>query len=155
MNRRTYTLVLMWLLPLLLARALIPSGFMLGAGAEGFGLIFCSGTMSMSMSMDGGGRHVQSAGHVDHSMHMAHAASAASMDHAEHPGHADRGNPHSANESAACPFAIGACVASIDIPHLAVGMAAPVDEAFRPVTLVGSGSFALRAHPIRGPPSLS
>jgi len=147
-NRRTYTLVLMWLLPLLLARALIPSGFMLGAGTDGFGLIFCSGTMSMPMS-EAGARHQHPAGHVDHSMHMAHAAHASSMDDAGHDG------THGENESAACPFAIGACAASIDIPHLAAVMAAPAGELVRLVILAGSSIVSLRAHPIRGPPQLS
>jgi len=147
-NRRTYTLVLMWLLPLLLARALIPSGFMLGAGADGFGLIFCSGTMSMQM----GSRHEHPALHVDHSAHLGQAAHAV---HAASTGHAAPDSSHSENESASCPFAIGACAASIDIPHLAAVAAVPVDEAVRLAILFGSSIDSLRAHPIRGPPQLS
>jgi hypothetical protein len=156
-NRRTYIRVLLWLLPLVVARAFIPSGFMLGAGADGFGLIFCSGTMPVApQSQHQHPGHVvnEHAGHVDHSEHAGHnhyeADNAAPVDSsADHAGHHSHGE-----DSTACPYAIGACAASIDVPHLASISTPPVDEQVQLEAVPTRGIEAPRSHPIRGPPQI-
>lgn len=135
-HKRVYKLALLWLLPLLLARAFIPAGFMLGAGADGFGLILCSGTMAMPMSMPmpmPAGHHHADSGHQADSEQGTHADDA----------------------STACPYAIGACAASIDVPYLAPVLVAAVRAAIQFLVVTGGGVATLRAHPIRGPPRFS
>jgi len=134
-NRRTYIRVLLCLLPLVVARAFIPSGFMLGQASDGFGLMVCSGTMPAAP-------HHQHSEHGDHSGHASH-------NHYE----ADSGHhSHGESDSSACPFAIGACAASIDIPHLASLSTPSVDEQSSLDTIPASGIATPRSHPIRGPP---
>jgi hypothetical protein len=57
MNRRLYRKWARWLLPLLVARAFLPVGFMLATQADGLQLAFCP---------DQGPHHVSAGGHVDH-----------------------------------------------------------------------------------------
>ena len=149
--------MLLWLLPLLFARAFIPTGFMLGEGPDGFGLVVCSGTMPMPPAS----QHHQ---HPDHSAHAGH-------NHYEADNKADSGSDtgtdsgptdhsshrhsHGDSDSAACPFAIGACAAFIDVPYLASLPVSSVDEQARVDVVPTSGIATPRANPIRGPPQSS
>jgi hypothetical protein len=148
--------VLLWLLPLLFARAFIPTGFMLGEGPDGFGLVFCSGTMPMSPASNSSGPHQ----HLDHSAHAGHNhyeadAKAGSGTDGTVVAHAGHGHSHGDSDSAACPFAIGACAAFIDVPYLASLPALAIDEQVQPDVILTSGVATPRAHPIRGPPQSS
>lgn len=149
--------MLLWLLPLLFARAFIPTGFMLGEGPDGFGLVFCSGTMPMAPASNSGGPHQ----HSDHSAHAGHnhyeadAKAGSGSDSAPVVAHSGDSHPHGNSDSAACPFAIGACAAFIDVPYLASLPALAIDEQVRPDVIPTSGVATPRAHPIRGPPQSS
>jgi hypothetical protein len=159
-NRRTYIRVLLWLLPLLFARAFIPTGFMLGEGPDGFGLVFCSGTMPMSPASNSSGPH-QPHQHPDHSTHAGHnhyeadAKAGSGADSGPVVAQSGHSHSHGDSDSAACPFAIGACAAFIDIPYLASLPALAIDEQVQPGVLPTSGVATPRAHPIRGPPQSS
>lgn len=125
MNRGLFRKWARWLLPLLVARAFLPVGFMLAASqADGLQLTFCPDQVAA----------VAHVGHDD-----GHAG------HQQHNGHLDP----------PCPFAVAAVAANIDIPHLdtaAVLAAAPfVPERSVTVPLAGPQ----RIDRIRGPPSLS
>ncbi|HKS56941.1 MAG TPA: hypothetical protein VJS12_16725 [Steroidobacteraceae bacterium] len=131
MNRRLYRKWARWLLPLLVARAFLPVGFMLATTqADGLQLAFCPDQAPIVQGVDHGA--------------MAHA------------GHAGGGHQqHSAHLDPPCPFAVAAVAAVIDVPHLdTVAIQAAeqfLPERAVPVPLAGPQ----RADRIRGPPSLS
>ena len=130
MNRRLYRKWARWLLPLLVARAFLPVGFMLATQADGLELAFCPDQAPIAQGVDHGA--------------MAHA------------GHAGHGHQqHNAHLDPPCPFAVAAVAAVIDVPHLDT-VAIEAAEQFLPervaaVPLAGPQ----RADRIRGPPSLS
>jgi hypothetical protein len=126
MNRRLFSKWARWLLPLLVARAFLPVGFMLSASqADGLQLVFCPDQVTV---VEG-----HSAGH--------HGADAD-----QHAG---------AHAVTQCPFAVAAVAAVIDIPHLdpvapqATGQFLPERTVAVPLT------GPQRADRIRGPPSFS
>jgi hypothetical protein len=126
MNRRLFRKWARWLLPLLVARAFLPVGFMLATQAEGLQLAFCPDQAPIIQSLD-------------------HAAT-------DHVGH---GTQHNGHLDPPCPFAVAAVAAVIDIPHLdPVALQAAeqiVPERAVAVPLAGPQ----RIERIRGPPSLS
>jgi hypothetical protein len=128
MNRRLFRKWARWLLPLLVARAFLPVGFMLATSqADGLQLAFCPDQAPIVQ-----GPH-------DHAAMGDHAGSHHSGGHLDPP----------------CPFAVAAVAGVIDIPHLAP-VAAQATEQFLPervaaVALAGPQ----RIDRIRGPPSLS
>lgn len=130
MNRRHFRKWARWLLPLLVARALLPVGFMLAmTQADGLQLAFCPDQAPI----------VQGTHHASTGGHAAHA-----------------GPHHSGSQvDPPCPFAAAALAAVIDIPHLApVALQAAgqiLPERVVAVPLAGPQ----RADRIRGPPSLS
>jgi hypothetical protein len=146
-KRRSLKTVLLWMVPLLLARSLIPAGFMLMGGTNGLELMFCSG--SMQMASPHALQHSQHAGHEGHADHDAAMHAARQQ--------ADHGSPGTDQKAdrAPCPFAIAACAATLDVPFLQVPAAAPVDESLV-ATIVSVSTFrGVSANPIRGPPQVS
>src|SRR5215213_1259161 len=99
MNRRLFRKWARWLLPLLVARAFLPVGFMLVTQAEGLQLAFCPDQAPIIQSLD----H-EATGHAS----TAHAAT----------GHVGHGTQHNGHLDPPCPFAVAAVAAVIDIPHL-------------------------------------
>jgi hypothetical protein len=128
MNRRLFRKWARWLLPLLVARAFLPVGFMLVTQAEGLQLAFCPDQGAIVQGVDHGA--------------MAHAG------HAEH-------QQHNAHLDPPCPFAVAAVAAVIDVPHLdtAAVLAAEQFVPERSVAVPLAGPQ--RSDRIRGPPSLS
>jgi hypothetical protein len=129
------------LLPLLIARSLLPIGFMLSFDEGTPRIVFCPGEMSVPGT---------SGGHGQHESHSAHQAL---QGHEHHHG-ADESDAHSAEHgNQSCPFAFaGAAPLTV--------LAAFSPELPAPEAITGppdSAIFALapRAHPIRGPPTLS
>lgn len=127
MNRRLFRKWARWLLPLLVARAFLPVGFMLATTqADGLQLAFCPDQVVQVQTQD-------------------------------HAGHHDDGSQHSGSAHAAtqCPFAVAAVAAVIDVPHLeAVAVRAAghvLPERTVGVPLAGPQ----RIDRIRGPPALS
>ena len=131
MNRRLFRKWARWLLPLLVARAFLPVGFMLATSqAEGLQLAFCPDQAPIVQGVDHGA--------------MAHAGHAGG-DHPQHNAHLDP----------PCPFGVAAVAAVIDIPHLAP-VAAQATEQFLPERVVAVPlAGPQRIDRIRGPPSLS
>lgn len=131
MNRRLFKKWARWLLPLLVARAFLPVGFMLlSSQADGLQLGFCPDQAPIVQGLHD---HASMAGHADHT--GAHHSGS----HLDPP----------------CPFAVAAVAAVIDVPHLAP-VAAQATEQFLPER-VGAVPLAgpQRIDRIRGPPSLS
>lgn len=132
MNRRLFRKWARWLLPLLVARAFLPVGFMLATQADGLQLAFCPDQAPIVQGLD-------------------HAATG----HAGHLAGSHTGPQHNGHLDPPCPFAVAAVAAVIDIPHLDT-VAVQAAEQFLPertaaVPLAGPQ----RADRIRGPPSLS
>jgi hypothetical protein len=125
------------LLPLFIARSMLPIGLMLSFDEGVPRLVLCSGTISVPGK----------SGHGQHDAHLAHQG------HEQHHHGEDQPGGSAEHGQQICPFAFAAAapltadhgVASE--PSLSEEIAAPPAAA---ILLVTS-----RAHPIRGPPALS
>lgn len=138
MNRRIFKSLTLWMVPLLLARALIPAGYMLMTGADGLQLMFCPGVVQLAVpTVD---EHAHHAGH--------HAA-------ADQAGQADDSPGHRAQDGMPCPFALAAVAALGHVIGSAAFSGSIADEFvdFHRAPDVHSGP--LRSDRIRGPPLLS
>jgi hypothetical protein len=133
MNRRLFRNWTRWLLPLLVARAFLPVGFMLATSpVDGLQLAFCPDQAAIVQGVD-------------------HAA----MGHLGHMGGSHNGPHHNSHLDPPCPFAVAAVAAVIDIPHLDTA-AVQAAEPFLPERAVAIPlTGPQRADRIRGPPSLS
>jgi hypothetical protein len=143
MNRRILKLSSLWIVPLLIARALIPAGYMLST-ADGLQLMFCPGALqTASMS------HSSPPGPMDHSAHAGH-------DMSQHAGHGDDAPAgDTSHENSACPFSLVAAAALLDIPFATTDSIRPVDEAFEFISPPASSAGPVRKDRIRGPPQFS
>jgi len=132
MNRRLFKKWARWLLPLLVARAFLPVGFMLATSqADGLQLAFCPDQAPIVQGLHD---HASMAGG-----HADHAGAHHSGSHLDPP----------------CPFAVAAVAAVIDIPHLAP-VAAQATEQLLPARVAAVPlAGPQRIDRIRGPPSLS
>ncbi|WP_116812624.1 hypothetical protein [Steroidobacter cummioxidans] len=139
MRRHHLNLLSLWILPLLVLRALIPTGFMLSAHAGELQLMFCPSGVVQPL---GSSKMVQQHAHAEHHQGMHHDG-------------ADQSSPSHDIDNAPCPFSLVASAAVCDIPHL-VGVAeVPRDERF---TYLSAPTFRVgpvRTDRIRGPPSLA
>jgi hypothetical protein len=131
MRRRHLKLLSFWILPLLLLRALIPTGFMLSVDAGSLQLTFCP----------------------------AVTAPAAEQLPAHHAGmhHPDATGDESAShndDNAPCPFSLVAAAASGDVPYLNDSAVAPSDERFEFISAPTVRVGPVRTDRIRGPPAI-
>lgn len=144
MNARFARLLTLWIVPLLLARAFVPAGFMVAADAGGLSLVFCSGVASPA--------DVRPAGHEGHHEMAQHAGHSIEHGGATHAGHGSGSLEH---ESAPCPFSLGAAVAFADVLRVPYATFTLSDQVFDfhsgPAATVGP----LRSERIRGPPSFA
>jgi hypothetical protein len=132
MRRRHLNLLSLWILPLLLARALIPTGFMLAVDAGSLQLTFCPAVVEPPSSHQ-------------HSAH--HHAGAANDEAASH-------NDPAANEhDAPCPFSLVASAAPGDVPYLQDSASEPSDERFEFISAPTVRVGPIRTERIRGPPA--
>jgi hypothetical protein len=132
MNRRLFRKWARWLLPLLVARAFLPVGFMLDATqAHGLQLAFCPDQAPIVQSLEHG---------VDHT--------------GEHGG---EGSQHSgaAHAVTQCPFAVAAVAAVIDIPNLTPIAVQAAEQILPEHSVAVPLAGPQRIDRIRGPPSLS
>ena len=139
MNRRFCKSLSLWIVPLLLLRALIPAGFMLAADANGLSLAFCPASTSQSTAAHSA---VQGEGYAGH--HVDHDNDLHPADHAS-----------SSEHDAPCPFSLAAIAAAGDVPYFLSAAAIPADEPVEFVSAPTSNAGPLRADRIRGPPSLA
>jgi hypothetical protein len=129
-----------WLLPLLVARALMPAGFMLAADGDGLRWVLCSGTGPVPM--------FQSSEQASEPTASAHP-----HEHAAHHQDGDHSNTsRSAHDNAVCPFAFAASPCATGAAFIAA--LAPLSAAEQTSTysdpLLESGP--VRVECIRGPP---
>jgi hypothetical protein len=80
MNRSLFRKWARWLLPLLVARAFLPVGFMLATQADGLQLAFCPDQVVAVAHVGHGDGHQQHNGHLDPPCPFAVAAVAANID---------------------------------------------------------------------------
>jgi hypothetical protein len=143
MNRRLFQRCVLWLLPLLLLRAIVPAGFMLSAGASGLELTFCSAQSPMMAGL---------AGSVDHAAHAGHdmftGGTGTSVDqHAAH--HAGK------HFDSPCPFGVAAAAIASDVQPVSVATVVTALGIFEFAPSPAASSGPLRADRIRGPPLFS
>ncbi len=141
MRRQYLKLLSLWILPLLLARALIPAGFMLSVDAGRLQLMFCpSGVVQALFSP----KATQQQAHAEHQHHQG-----------MHHGGADQASASHDDDNSPCPFSLVASATPCDIPHLAGAADAPRDERFAFLSAPTFRVGPIRADRIRGPPSLA
>ena len=138
MRGRHLKLLSFWILPLLLLRALIPSGFMLSVDAGSLQLTFCP---SVTRPLDQGPAE-QLPEHSTHhaGMHHADAVDAAAASHSQ--------------DNAPCPFSLVASAAPGDVPYLQASASQPSDERFEFISAPTVRVGPVRTDRIRGPPSI-
>ncbi|HEY0942706.1 MAG TPA: hypothetical protein VGE08_21640 [Steroidobacter sp.] len=143
MRRHFLKLLSLWILPLLLARALIPTGFMLSVEAGRLQLMFCPagvvqrlGTVAFAQSE-----------HADH--HAHHAAMQGGEDAAE------QSSSHAVQDSAPCPFSLVASATPFSIAHFANVVTDLRDERFEFLSAATFQVGPVRTDRARGPPSLA
>lgn len=153
MKYRHTSLVILLLLPLLLARGLLPAGFMLSFDSGRPELVYCP---AQGQSIQGRYVHDQSVhdlavqNPIDvHAAHHHHH----DPDHRAPAGSGTSG--HSAHDNTLCPFALAASMA----PPTAVIQTTFTGIVISSISHFPDDLFASRAiahaHPIRGPPALS
>jgi hypothetical protein len=136
MNRRLFRKWARWLLPLLVARAFLPVGFMLATQADGLYLAFCPDQAPIVQGHD----HA-AMGHAGHL--AAHLAGSHS------------GPQHNSHLDPPCPFAVAAVAAVIDVPHLDTVAPQAAEHILPERTIAVPLAGPQRIDRIRGPPSLS
>jgi hypothetical protein len=139
---------LVWLLPFLVARAFVPAGFMLSAGADGLSLAFCHGTTPVVQF---------AAAQQDASGDQGEASEGAShADHHQHAQHSEDGQHHSdhfsASDTGVCPFAVVAATSAGSEFFSASIAFASTDEFIPDYTAPPNANRPIRADRIRGPP---
>ncbi len=158
MNRRILQLLTLWMLPLLVARAIVPVGFMFMSDAQGLRLMFCPTVVQMDSSLEARAQQAraqQARAQASHEMHSGHEmhhemSHAAQMDHA--PGD---GAPKVDHDKAPCPFSLVASAAPLDLTYVVV-LATLVGERFDTFQTPPDLSVApVQSLPIRGPPQYS
>ncbi len=128
--------ILLLLLPLFIARSMVPIGFMLAFDEGTPRIVFCPSQLTLP------GEPVSADEHVEHSAHHAHQQSSEQSD-------ADRAEL----SHQTCPFAFAAA-APLSAANLFEPEPAASEVIARPHQLA-LPSVAARAHLIRGPPALS
>ena len=142
MKRHFLKLLGLWIVPLLIARSLIPAGYMLSVGAAGLELTFCPTVVTPT-----------TAATTDHSQHMAHAAHQDAAQHAGH--HAGHDANGGAQEHAACPFALVAGGALPEAPFLTATTFVVAEHVVDFTSAPAVSAGPIRTDRIRGPPALS
>jgi hypothetical protein len=145
MSRRLYKRCLVWLLPLLVAQALVPVGFMVGGGKTGLHIAFCPVQSAQVIAVLGQPDHPIAHHTPHHHEHIAH--------HATHASDVEVGDSSHYARSNACPFALAAtAIASTPAAPLPAVELIQVEvrhalEHRPPIEAVHSA-----AHRVRGPP---
>jgi hypothetical protein len=137
MRRRHLQLLSLWILPLLLARALIPIGFMLSVDAGSLRLTFCPSGVIQPRDSLVPQQLERSAHHAG--MHHAGAAD-------------DEAASHNDN-NAPCPFSLVAAATPSDVPYLHDSLGSPSAERFDFISAPTIRVGPIRTDPIRGPPA--
>lgn len=153
MNRRFLKSLTFWIVPLLILRALVPSGYMISVGAQGLQVMFCPAVVQAPSD---------SAPAMDHSAHhasMDHGAMHhASMDQAEG-GSGTHTGSHDGHDAASshvpCPFSLVASAALTDVPFVVAATGVVAERAVQATVSQSLETRLIRADRIRGPPAFS
>jgi hypothetical protein len=137
MRRRHLKLLSFWIVPLLLLRALIPTGFMLSVDAGSLQLTFCPAVTASATPVS------------EHLMHE-HLSLHGGMHHADAAG--DESASHD-DDNTPCPFSLVASAAPSDVPHQRDSAIAPGDERFEFISAPTFRVGPVRTDRIRGPPA--
>jgi hypothetical protein len=140
MRRHYLKLLSLWIIPLLVARALIPTGFMLSVDAGQLQLMFCPSGVVQPVAAS---KAVQQQAHAEHHQGMHHGDQA------------DQSSPSHDDDNAPCPFSLVASATACDIPYLAGAADALRDERFEYLSAPTFRVGPVRADRIRGPPSFA
>ena len=140
MRRRHLKLLSFWILPLLLARALIPTGFMLSVDAGTLQLTFCPAGV------------IQPLGEQRAEQPPEHSAHHAGMHHVDA---ADEQAASHNTDQAPCPFSLVASAVPSDVPYLHDSASEPSDERFELISTPTVRVGPIRTERIRGPPSIA
>jgi hypothetical protein len=137
MKRRHIQRWTIWLLPFLLARALVPTGFMLSTDATGISIVFCSGTLTPASA--------QTASAQSEHHHHGAGNDAETID----PTTEQRGG-----DNTLCAFALAGVASTHEIPTVAD---APARIEYSPLlaSLLVPRTGPVRSELIRGPPALA
>ena len=116
MHRRLTKLLTLWMLPLLVARAIVPVGFMFMADVDGLRMMFCPAVSQptgaqMQAHVHAGNGAGSGAGHdarqdVQAGVQQMHAA---------HAGHAHGDGPSAEHDKTPCPFSLVAALARLEM----------------------------------------
>jgi hypothetical protein len=152
MKRRSHRWIV-WLLPFLVARAFVPTGFMVSAVAGELSLAFCpsAGPVAELAALNTTGAAEQQAqGHEhsqsDHAHHAQHHSHGTADQHANHFGASDTG---------VCPFAVVATACAGGDFHTADACFAAASDLLPLYSAPPDSNRPVRTDRIRGPPSLS
>ncbi|MBL8270661.1 hypothetical protein [Steroidobacter sp.] len=144
MRRHHLNWLSLWILPLLLARALIPTGFMLSVEAGQLQLMFCPSGVVQLPGKSQGGEHAEHQAHAQHHQGMHHGG-----------GSDQASSAHAAQDNAPCPFSLVASATPSQIAYHANVISAPSDERFQFLSAPTFRVGPIRTDRIRGPPSLA
>ena len=139
MRRRHLKLLSFWILPLLLLRALIPTGFMLSVEAGSLQLTFCPAV-------------VQPAQQLPEQLAYEHSSLHGGMHHVDAAG--DEAQSHN-GDNAPCPYSLVASAAPGDVPHAHDSLVALSDERFEFISAPAVRVGPVRTDRIRGPPAIA
>lgn len=148
MNRRLFKLLTLWIVPLLIARAMIPAGYMLTAGPDGLQFMFCPSVQTPAPAQHASAHDVaqvaEHAGHHDAGPHANHAS-----------GHGEHDSSGASHDTTPCPFSLVASAALVDVPYVAAARAVVAAEIVEFTSHPAVHAGPVRADRIRGPPQLS
>jgi hypothetical protein len=140
MNRRSLKILSLWIVPLLIARALIPAGYMVMADGDGLEVVFCPAVVQShdkAMPAD---------------QHAAHH-------HADPDGQTASGDEHGpgrgGHDHAPCPFSLVASAALLDVSHVGAALSATDQEDVNFLSQPANSTGPIRTDRIRGPPQFS
>lgn len=142
--KRSHLIIVLLLLPLL-ARSMLPSGFMWGSGPDSARIIFCPEWSVPLAAQSEHAAYQQAGNHAEHHQHADHHGSNA-QDH-DHQSQAHAGSQ--------CPFAVAAVTAPPTFFAGIVSFVSVSSEDIAPLPAQSAGLISWRAHSIRGPPALS
>lgn len=149
MRHQSLKLLSLWILPLLLARALIPSGFMLSVEAGRLQLMFCPAGVVQPLGTPAGGAQ---------SAHAEHQAPHAGMHHAgmQHGADVDQASAsHAAQDTALCPFSVVTSATPCSIAYFADAVTGLRDARFELPSAATFQVGPIRTDRARGPPGLA
>lgn len=133
MRRRHLKLLSLWILPLLLMRAWIPTGFMLSVDEGSLQLVFCPAVQAPGRQSPPEAHHA--------GMHHAGMADDETVSHND--------------DNAPCPFSLVASAAPGDVPYVPDSASGPGDERFEFISAPTVRVGPVRADRIRGPPAIA